>query len=120
MATNDLSVSIHPYFEVHEGKMAEFRRLCERFVETTRPEEGCLFYGFSFDGDEVFCREAYTDAAGLLKHLESVGPLLERASGMADLTRLEVHGPEAELGRLRAPLAEMKPRFFVLEYGFRV
>ena len=100
--------------------MAEFKRLSERLVETTRPEEGCLFYGFSFDGDEVFCREAYADAACLLKHLESVGPLLEEASQLADLGRLEVHGPEAELALLRTPLAEMKPRFFVLECGFRV
>jgi hypothetical protein len=38
---------------------------------------------------------------------------------IADLTRLEIHGPEPELARLRAPLAQFKPQFFVLEYGFR-
>lgn len=119
MATTDISVSIHPYFQVHEGRMDEFKGLCDRFVETTRSEQGCLFYGFSFDGDEVFCREAYTDAGGLLAHLGSVGPLLDEAFQIADLSRLEVHGSEDELARLREPLAEMKPRYFVLEYGFR-
>jgi len=30
-----------------------------------------------------------------------------------------VHGPEAELATLRAPLAGLNPRWFVLEYGVR-
>ena len=36
-----------------------------------------------------------------------------------ELTRLEIHGPEEELAKLREPLAHLKPQFFVLEYGFR-
>ena len=35
------------------------------------------------------------------------------------LTRLEIHGPEEELTKLRGPLAKLNPQFFVLEYGFR-
>jgi hypothetical protein len=31
---------------------------------------------------------------------------------------LEIHGPEEELAKLRGPLAELKPKFFTLEYGF--
>lgn len=38
---------------------------------------------------------------------------------IADLTRLEIHGPAEELARLRGPLADLKPQFFTLEYGFR-
>jgi len=38
---------------------------------------------------------------------------------MAELARLEIHGPEEELAKLRGPLAHLKPQFFVLEYGFR-
>jgi hypothetical protein len=30
-----------------------------------------------------------------------------------------VHGPEAELAKLREPFAKLKPQYFVLEYGFR-
>jgi hypothetical protein len=119
VATTDRCCSIHPYFEVHEGKLDDFRALCERFVATTQPEDGCLFYGFSFDGRTVHCREAYQDAAGMLTHLESVGSLLEEAFQVADLTRLEIHGPADELDLLRGPLADLKPQFFVLEYGFR-
>ena len=119
MATTEKVCSIHPYFEIHEGKVEKFKELCESCVATTRPEEGCLFYGFSFDGRNAHCREAYADAAALLTHLESIGPLLQELLQVADLKRLEVHGPEEELARLREPLAELAPQFFVLECGFR-
>jgi hypothetical protein len=72
--------------------------MCEQFVEITSTEPKCLFYGFSFDGDTVHCREGYQDAEGALAHLENV---------------------EEELAKLREPLAEMTPQFFTLEYGFR-
>ena len=38
---------------------------------------------------------------------------------IADLTRLEVHGPEKEIEKLRSPLAELQPQFFTPQYGFR-
>ncbi|MFC1798824.1 hypothetical protein ACFLZL_03355 [Thermodesulfobacteriota bacterium] len=67
----------------------------------------------------MHCREGYPDAEGLLFHLENVGSLLQEALGIADLTRLEIHGPEYEISKLRQPLDELKPQFFTLEYGFR-
>jgi quinol monooxygenase YgiN len=119
MATNDTCCSIVPYFEVHEGKLDEFRALCERFVEATAKEGGALYYGFSFDGQTVHCREGYANAAGALAHLGNVGPLLQEALQIAELVRLEVHGPEEELAQLRGPLADFSPQYFTLEYGFR-
>lgn len=119
MATEDTCCTIVPYFKVHDGKLPAFRSLCEQFVAKTRGESACLYYGFSFDGDQVHCREGYTNAEGLLAHLENVGPLLQEALQIADITRLEVHGPETELTKLRQPLAELNPQFFTLEYGFR-
>jgi len=32
---------------------------------------------------------------------------------------LEIHGSKEELAKLREPLAELNPQFFILEYGFR-
>ena len=119
MATGDTCCSIVPYFKVYEGRLAEFRALCERLVEETRSEPGCLYYGFSFDGDEVHCREAYADADAMLAHMDHVGSLIGEALEMADMARLEVHGPEEELAKLRGPLAQLDPQYFVLEYGFR-
>jgi hypothetical protein len=85
----------------------------------TSPEPGCLYYGFAFENDMAFCREGYTDAEALLTHLKNVSSLIEEALKISTLARLEVHGPESELAKLRGPMAGMKPQFFVLEYGFR-
>lgn len=117
--TNDKSCSIHPYFQVNAGQHAAFKALSERFVERTKPEPGCLYYGFSFDGDLAHCREGYQDAEALLAHLKNVGDLIEESLTIATITRLEVHGPEAELAKLRGPLADLNPQYFVLEYGIR-
>jgi quinol monooxygenase YgiN len=108
-------VSLHPYFKVHPGKLEAFKAGFPGFVEITAKEEKNLFYEFTVNGDEVFCREGYTDAEGLLAHLENIGALLAEALKIADLTRLEVHGPAAELDKLKEPLAHLKPAWFVLE-----
>ena len=106
MATDDTCCTLVPYFKVHDGKLANFKALCERFVAKTGEEEKCLFYGFSFDGDQAHCREGYRDAAGILAHLENVGPLLDEALTMAEITRLEVHGrPVANREALANPEA---------------
>ena len=119
MATQDKCCTIVPYFKVHEGKLAAFKALCEQFVEKSSKESGCLYYGFSFDGDQAHCREGYQDADGVLAHLENVGALLDEVFKIADLTRLEIHGPDPEIAKLRGPLASFKPQCFTLEYGFR-
>lgn len=119
MATSDTCCTIVPYFKVHDGQLEAFRELCERFTEATSHESGVLYYGFSFDGDEVHCREGYVDAAGLLAHLENVGTLLQESLQIADITRIEVHGPADELDELRVPLMDLDPQFFTLEFGFR-
>ena len=93
MATTDTTVTIVPYFKAHQGKLGELKGLCDSFVDRTTTEPARLYYGFSFDGDEMHCREGYKDAAGLLAHLDNVGDLLQQALSISDLTRLEVHGP---------------------------
>jgi len=119
MATQDKCCSIVPYFKVNDGKIDAFQALCEQFVNKTKEEAKCLYYGFSFDSDTVHCREGYEDAEGLLAHLENVGALLQESLTIAEIIRLEVHGPEEELAKLRGPLSDLNPQFFVLKYGFR-
>lgn len=119
MATEDKCCTLVPYFKIQEGKLAEFKDLCEQFVDKTKQEDKCLYYGFSFDGDQAHCREGYINAEGVLAHLDNVGPLLQEALKIADLTRLEIHGPEEEVNNLRDPLSDLKPQFYTLEYGFR-
>lgn len=119
MASPDTCCTLVPYFEVADGKLAEFKALCDEFVAKTRTEAKCVHYAFSFSGDAVHCREGYEDAAGLLAHLDNVGPTLQQALKISRITRLEVHAPAAELDKLREPLKGLNPQWFTVEDGFR-
>jgi quinol monooxygenase YgiN len=114
MSTLTGFVTLHPYFKVHPGKMEEFTGMFPVFAEMTRKESKNLFYEFGVNGDEVFCREGYSDAEGLLHHLQNIGAVLAHGLKIADLVRVEVHGPGAELDKLREPLAHLNPQWFVL------
>ncbi|MCL4206648.1 MAG: hypothetical protein KJ000_29545 [Pirellulaceae bacterium] len=115
----DHVVSIHPYFKVHPGKLDEFKASLAAFLERTATEKNNLYYDFTIRGDEVFCREAYVGAEGLLEHLANVGLLLGPLMQLAELTRIEVHGPAAELDKLQEPLAGMNPVYYTYLFGVK-
>ena len=108
-------VSLHPYFKAHPGKLEEVKAGFPKFAEATASEKECLFYGFTVNGDEILCREAYESAGGVLDHLDNVGELLGKLLKIANLTRLEIHGPPTELEKLKEPLAHLNPAWFTLE-----
>ena len=99
--------------------MAAFKTICQQMVTKASEEPGCLYYGFSFYEDQAHCREGYADAEALLAHIQNIGPLLEEAMKISEMTRMEIHGPEAELTKLRETLNKLKAQFFVLEDGYR-
>ena len=111
------AVSLHPYFKIREGNLDAFTSLMPAFVEKTATEPACLYYDFTRNGDMAFCREAYIGAEGVLAHLENVGELLGKFLELADLARLEVHGPATEIEKLRSPLADLNPDFYIRETG---
>ena len=111
------TVSIHPYFKVHPGQLDAAKALLPKFVATTQSEPRCVHYEFTINGDVIFCREAYVGAEGALAHLENVGALLGEMLKLSDVERLEIHGPAAELEKLKAPLAEYQPAWFAYECG---
>ncbi len=111
------AVSIHPYFKVHPGKMEIARALLPAFVAATKTEPARIYYEFTINGDVIFCREGYVGAAGTLAHLENVGALLGEMLKNSDLIRLEIHGPAAELDKLKEPLAAYKAEWFAYECG---
>ena len=115
MSTPANFVSLCPYFKVHPGKLEAAKAMLRRFVEKTASEKENLFYGFSINGDEIFCREGYENANGVIAHLDNVGALLAEMLTMADLTRVELHGPAEEIDKLRKPLAHLNPAWFLLE-----
>lgn len=117
MADHSNVVSIHPYFKIHEGKLDEVKRLLPEFVAKVENEEACLYYNFTLHGDELFCREGYLGAAGALAHLENVGPELEKLFQLVEITRVEVHGPAAELKELEKPFADLNPSWWEYQIG---
>src|SRR2546423_10322059 len=106
-------VSIHPYFKIHPSKLDAVKTMLPRFVEKTATEEKVLYYEFTLNGEELFCREAYQDAEALLAHLSNVAEELRQMLENADVIRLELHGPASELEKLKAPLAQLNPAWFV-------
>jgi quinol monooxygenase YgiN len=113
----DTCCNLVPYFEVNEGKLDQFKALGPKFIELTRREPGCLYYAFSYSGQAAHCREGYENAAAILAHLDNVGATLKEALTISKITRLEVHGPAAELDKLRGPLAGLNPQWFTLAKG---
>jgi hypothetical protein len=120
MITQDPSCTVTAFFKVNPGKLEDFEQLADRFVEKTRKETGIQAYGWSFNSEEVHCRQSYLNAEGFLGHVENVLPLFQEALTISECTRLAIHGPEAELAKLREPLAEIDLlQYFVLRDSFR-
>jgi hypothetical protein len=112
-----MPVSLHPYFKAHPGQRGACHALLPAFVEKTQPDKDCLYYEFTARDDELFCREAYTTAAAALAHLDTVGPLLGQMLEIADLIRLEIHGPEEELALMKPALEGLNPLWFASVCG---
>jgi hypothetical protein len=117
MIDSEKLVTINPYFKVKPGKMAEAKSFLRQMVTQTSTESANLFYDFTVNGDVVFCREGYVDAEGALAHIENIGPVLGEFLKIADVIRLEIHGTSANLEKLKGPLADLKPEWFVFECG---
>jgi len=111
----DTHVTIVPYFTVHEGKMEEFKAVFPKFYEGVHHgTKECLYYNFAVHENKVMCREGYKSAAGALQHLADVKEPLDKALTLASVD-LSVMGPEAELAKLREPLAPFSTKFWVTD-----
>jgi quinol monooxygenase YgiN len=119
MAKSTNVVSVQPYFKVKPGKMEAFKAALPAFIEKTSKEKGNLYYDFSICGDVVYCREAYKGADAFLAHLQGVGSLLGELLKLADIERLEVHGPAEELEKLKSHMAAMNPTWFTYFAGVK-
>jgi quinol monooxygenase YgiN len=119
MFAPDTCCTLVPYFEIQEGQLDAFKALARKLVAKTRTEPGCMHYAYSFNGNVAHCREGYVDAAALLAHRENVAELLGQALKIAKIVRFEVHAPQAEIDKLRGPMASRNPQFFALDEGFR-
>merc|ERR1711942_178209 len=97
----DTHITILPEFVIPAGKLDEFKAGFSKFYAATKNgpgAAGCLYYGFGFAGDSMYCREGYkTAGAGNFK--------------------LNVVGPAAELEKLKPKLAPRGAIFWELDSG---
>ena len=119
MTVQDTWCTVDAYFNVNPGKKEAFDELVNRFVQDTKNESGIRYYGWSVNGEEVHCRQGYLNAEGFLEHAANVRHLCEEAMTISDCTRLAIHGPEAELEKLREPMAGIPLQYFSLTSSFR-
>ena len=63
------------------------------------------------------CREAYKDADAIMAHLENCGPALGEFLKVAELIRIELHGPATELEKIKEAFADFNPDYYVSECG---
>jgi len=118
MSTFDNAVSIHPYFQITDENMKAAKEFLAQFCDLVgKNEQGCLYYNFTFKGNELFCREAYKNADAVKAHLENCGPPLGEFLKIAEMFRIEVHGPAAQLAQLKEALAALNPDYYVSECG---
>eukprot|EP00658_Telonema_sp_P-2_P079947 TRINITY_DN7869_c0_g1_i2.p1 TRINITY_DN7869_c0_g1~~TRINITY_DN7869_c0_g1_i2.p1 ORF type:complete len:385 (+),score=132.37 TRINITY_DN7869_c0_g1_i2:67-1221(+) len=113
-------VTLAPYFKVKN--MDEFKKIWQADYAEFKNKQSCVHYAFGFTDDgRAHCREAYTDAAACLQHLADVDTPLEAVLDpeIAELERLEVHGPAEELEKLKEALTPLGALFFTAEWGFR-
>lgn len=93
-----------PYFAIKDAE--NFFEVCNRCIEQVKSESLCLGYGFSVSAgphqNMAFCREAFLNAEGVIAHLENIEVLFkEGLCKYGDLMSLQIHGPKAELDKLR-------------------
>lgn len=113
----DNIVSVHPYFKVHAGKLAEFKAILPEMIAKVAAEPGTRCYEIAAHGDEYLFREAYVGAAGWQAHMINTDALVARLLKVATVTRLEIHGKAEELDKLRVQVAAMNPVWYVRETG---
>ncbi len=105
-------VSVHPYFKVKPGQLDAFKAALKAFIASTSKETANLYYDFTICGNVVYCREAYIGADGFLAHLNGVGPLMPGLLKLSDIERFEIHGPAAELEKLKPHMGGLNPLWF--------
>merc|ERR1719317_134010 len=118
----DTHITILPEFVIPAGKVDEFKAGFSKFYAATKNgpgAAGCLYYGFGFAGDSMYCREGYKSAEDCAKHGADVKEMIEepmKAVGAGNF-KLNVVGPAADLEKLKPKLAPRGAIFWELDSG---
>ncbi|WP_299985909.1 antibiotic biosynthesis monooxygenase [uncultured Ruegeria sp.] len=113
-------VTIVGYMTVPEAHADAFRKNCADMIELRSQESGHLASAYSFSADgTVVSREDYDSADAVIRHMELGSHIFESTQSLVRITGVELHGPAAELEKLRDLFSGMSPGFFLTEFGFR-
>jgi len=107
---SDETLCVLVYWDIRD--YAKFLAGVKEFQDLTKQEEKVKYYGFCLYGAKAICREGYDCAEGFLEHLRNVDGPLKAAMEVADVTRVEVHGPVIEVDKLREPLSSFPAVFW--------
>ena len=112
-------LTIQPTFTIKDWEAA--RPVMDKFVELTKSETGCVYYGWTKVGDKLFCREAYGEATGVLAHIDNVGATFGAflESGAATLDKIELHGPKEELEKCKTVFDAFGTAYWEIDSGFQ-
>lgn len=107
---SDETLCVLVYWKTHD--FAKFLAGVVDFQALTQREEKVKYYGFAVSGERAICREGYDCAQGFLEHLQNCDGPLKAAMQAASIERVEVHGPTAEVEKLREPLNAFPTTFY--------
>lgn len=99
-------------FEIHEGKIDEFKRLSAQCMEIARTKDsGTLQYDIYLNDDqsEAFVHERYRDSDALVEHIANLGDLMGLMMAMGSVSGELLGDPSEEL---RANLAGSPVKLF--------
>lgn len=94
-------------FKIKEGKLDEYKRLCEEAMEIVRTKEpGTLQYEVYFNNDESECMviERYKDSKAAMQHAENLSHIFKGVLSIVSVVHGEVLGEASP--ELKANLAK--------------
>jgi len=111
-------LTIDPVFSVADWDAA--KPIMDEFIEKTKAEAGCVFYGWVKTGDKLRCREAYVDGDAVNAHLANVGECIGKLlDGPASLDSIAIGGPAAELEKTKEGTAALGTVYYEFDSGFK-
>ncbi|CAB9531308.1 expressed unknown protein [Seminavis robusta] len=111
-------VTIRPKQEIKDW--SKWDAFVQDTVSRTATETGNLFYGYSRkEGtDEIFVLEAYEDGDAVIRHMESIGPVLQQYKDMFNLLSIDLFGPPAELEKVKPIFDPLGADYYEILDGF--
>ena len=113
----DTHISYTVEMDIHEGKLAEFKKYIDLLFEKIQADNGILYYNIAYNADQTKCifREGYKSGQAVLDHCQDVTAEISKFIEVSDCTRVLVMGPAKEWA-VAKPSAEPFEAFELLQF----